>query len=131
MAINKINYKGTEYDLGYGEPIAHEISNLPQHSDGETVYTLRQTGNIVVLTVDNIWLNSIAADTWIELGTIPEAITPDKTLQGLVVGSRGDTGAAVSYGKVGVTSSGQVRCKMDTSVNQLSAVSFNLIWTIY
>lgn len=108
----------------------YEISNLPEHSGGANSYMLKKTGNIVVLAVDNIWVNSITANTWIDIGTVPEELRPEKTIQGLVVGSRGDSGNVGAYGKIGITADGVVRCKMNSDINLLSAFSFNIMWII-
>ena len=108
----------------------YELSDLPAHSGGANAYMLKRTGNIVVLAVDNIWINSVAANTWTNIGKIPDELKPAKNNQAMVVVSDSLNGNPISYGKINVGSDGIVKCKVTGSNNNLSAFSFNIVWIV-
>lgn len=108
----------------------YELTNLPAHSGGTNTYMLKKTGNVVALAVDNIWVNSVSANTWIEIGKIPEEIRPEKNNQAMVVVSDSMYGNPVTYGKINIGSDGIVKCKVTGSNNNLSSFSFNIVWIV-
>lgn len=129
MGVNKINDKGNEYKIS-SVVTDYEISDLPNHSGGTNSYMLKKSDNIITLNVDNIWVNSITGGEWTKLGIIPEEIRPEVAIQVAAVASRGDTGAVITYGKLGITADGIIQCKMNSGYNTLTAISFSIVWIV-
>lgn len=108
----------------------YTISNTPSHIGGTNRYKLIKNGNVVVLNVDTLWVNSITKDTWIFLGNIPAEILLSLAIAGSGVLSRGDTGAVIGYGKVGITTDGILQVKVNVDYSNLCALGFNLTWIL-
>ena len=108
---------------------SYTITNTPAHSAGTNAYNLQKQLNCVILNCSVIWMNSITADSWTALGTIPSAVRPNKDLycSGVAVKSNGNL---LGYCRVEVETNGSLNIKCSGGNTALTGVSFTLCWFI-
>ena len=108
---------------------SYTITSTPAHSAGTNSYELKKQLNNVNLNVSVIWLNSVTADSWTNLGTLPAAVRPSRDIYcaGVAVKSNGNL---LGYCRVEIETTGALNFKCSGSNNALSGVSFTLSWYI-
>lgn len=108
---------------------SYTLSNTPAHSGGTNSYQFKKQLNIVNLTVDAIWSNSINT-SWTNLGTIPSELHPASIVSTVCTFVNGNNGAIVSYGKIQIQTDGTVRYRANAAQSVLNACSFSITWII-
>ena len=120
-------YDGTTPDTSV---TTYSLSNLPTHSGGTNGYELRKQLSNVTLNLDVIWMNSVSANSWTSIGTLPSAVIPHSTITFPAVFTNGSNGQVFAYGKVNIQTNGNVRYNCPTALSSLSAISFCVSWII-
>lgn len=108
----------------------YSLSNLPAHSGGTNGYFIRKQLSVVTMNIDVIWMNSVTANSWTSIGTLPSAILPTATFTFPCVFTNGNTGQVFASGKVNVQTNGNIRFQSPTALNNLAAISFSTSWII-
>ena len=132
------NEYSTSTGLGYSAnyindkiiPTSYSITNTPEHSAGTNSVYINKIGNLVVINCDSLWFNSITANTWLKIGDIPSAVYPPNEVAQTAVISLGSNGNIVSYARVIITTTGEVRIKTGTAQSSLSGCSFSISWVL-
>lgn len=122
--------KDAELQAQWATEGEYAISNTPGHNGGTNNIKLVQVGQIIILNVSALWIDSISKDTWIKLGDIPTKLIPTTFKSGVAIACRGTDGNVIGMGKVEVTDTGKLQFKGNISYDQLSALNFNLMWTL-
>ncbi|MBR5434452.1 MAG: hypothetical protein IK117_08440 [Bacteroidales bacterium] len=120
-------YDGTTPDTSVSNL---SLSNLPAHSGGTNGYSFRKQLNVVCLDLDVIWMNSITADTWTNIATIPSSVVPASSIICPIVMTNGSNGHLFAYGKMNIQTNGNVRVNVNTGLSGLCAVSGSIAWII-
>lgn len=108
----------------------YSLSNLPAHSGGTNGYFIRKQLSVVTMNIDVIWMNSVTANSWTSIGTLPSAILPTATFTFPCVFTNGSTGQVFASGKVNVQTNGNIRFQSPTALSNLAAISFSASWII-
>lgn len=109
---------------------SYSLTNLPAHSGGTNGYALRKQLSVVCLDIDVIWMNSISANSWTNIGTLPSGIYPTSSIVCPVVMTNGSNGNLFAYGKMNVQTNGNIRINVTTALSGLCAVSGSISWII-
>ena len=110
--------------------VSYNIVNTPEHSAGDNSYQLTKIGKTVSLNVNAIWLNSIAENEWISLGTVPEGLNPTKTQNAAAILTEGGNGNIIGYAKVESSSDRSLKFKTNIAYTKLCSLSFSMVWTL-
>ena len=81
------------------------------------------------MDVSVIWLNSITADSWTNIGTIPSDVRPAKDTYGTGVMVKSN-GALLGYCRVEVETNGSINIKCSGGNTALSGVSISMSWFV-
>ena len=108
----------------------YSLTNLPAHSGGTNGYFIRKQLSVVTMNIDVIWMNSVTANSWTSIGTLPTAILPTATFTLPCVFTNGNTGQVFASGKVNIQTNGNIRFQSPTALNNLAAISFSTTWII-
>ncbi len=110
------------------EDFSSEITNLPAHSAGTNNYTLKRWGNLYVLNVWIIWMNSVSSQTEYTIGKMPAGYAPPAAAAGNVTFVNGDSGALVGVGRISVDTSGNIKAIGNGSRSGLTAIRGQVVW---
>ena len=121
--------KGDEIDVA-SLTASYSISDTPAHSGGTKYYQLKKVLNIVALNIRDIWANSVTAQTWLTLGTIPSAVRPNDEVKAVAAVYAGATGNLIDYAHASVKADGTVRVKTTSSYGGLVGFCFSITWVI-
>lgn len=124
------NLKGADGVTPDTSVTTYSISNLPAHSGGTNGYFIRKQLSVVTMNIDFIWMNSVTANSWTSIGTLPSAILPTDTFTLPCVFTNGNNGQVFASGKVNIQTNGNIRFQSPTALNNLSAISFSATWII-
>ena len=92
-------------------------------------YSLQKIGNLVFLNCTSIFLNSISANTWTNIATIPDALKPATSITTAVIMASGDTGNITGHGRCELLTTGTIRVKVNAQ-QSTPMFTFTLIWTV-
>ena len=111
---------------------SYTISNLPTHSSGTTIYSLKKMGNLVLLNSGYIWYSgAFTAGYWGDLGSVPASLYPTEEVHTTATVTNGSTGQVVTYGPLTIKTSGEIRFKpMATLSTDLYGYSFQATWLL-
>ena len=77
-----------------------------------------------------IWTNSITANTWVNIATIPADIRPQTTnILGMCSYSNGSTGNMVGQGFIELNGS-NLRVKVNTTSSSLVCIKANVVYVL-
>ena len=138
MFIQRTNTSGTAGTWTYFDwtPVnpsttvgSYSITNQAAHSGGTNKYALKKQLNHITLSADVLWVNSVTADTWTQLGTLPSEVRPSQAsyCAGVAVNSNG---GLLGYCRIEVETNGKVSFKCSAGNSGLSGVSFNISWFV-
>lgn len=110
---------------------AYRITDEAEHSNGENNYTLRIQDELVIFSFNPLWINSITADTWVKLCSIPQEIIPNITVGNLALITDGGTGNIIGNAKIEVRADGGLYAKPNiTKTSYVSGITGMLCWFI-
>lgn len=114
------------------KPTKYTLTNTPSHSAGTNSYSLTKNGNIVVLNVATLWLNSITANTWVSLGNVPDELKPSISKGSMATITDGGNGSVVGFGKIDLTSDGLLQFKSSSASSSagLCGITFEMTWIL-
>lgn len=109
----------------------YRITDEAEHSNGENNYTLRIQDELVIFSFNPLWINSITADTWVKLCSIPQEIIPNITVGNLALITDGGTGNIIGNAKIEVRTDGGLYAKPNiTKTSYVSGITGMLCWFI-
>lgn len=124
----EVDYDGSVVPDGWSEiSESYTLTNTPAHSAGTNVININKIGNLVVMNF-NIWINSLTANTWTNIGTFDDEIVPT-ALYGIGVLVSGDTGNKVGDCLIGLNN-GILRIKPSVSQSSLTGIQANITYVI-
>lgn len=106
----------------------YTLTNTPEHSAGTNTISLEKSRRTVIFN-SLIWFNSLTANTWMTIGTIPTNLRPKKELTTIGILKDGN-GNIKNYGQVLVKTNGEVQVKSVTGFSSLTNVAFSLSWFV-
>ena len=118
----------TTYANSLLTPVSYTLTNTPSHSGGTNAQYIYKIGNMVIMNF-NLWSNSITANTWVDLGTLPSAIVTSGNACGCGLLISGDNGNIVGQFTVDINN-GKLRAKPNVSQSSLTSYKANLVYVI-
>lgn len=105
----------------------YTIADTPAHWAGTNAYLFRKQLGFISLSIDTIWMNSIAANTWRSIGTISNTIAPTTSITTAIAFTNGN-GQLFSFGKMNIQTDGNVRIMAYNALGELCAISGSISW---
>lgn len=120
----------TNYVNSISNHTSYELTDLPAHSFGTNLYQLIKMNKLVSLNCNNIWFNSITANSWLDIAQLPSALYPPQEVNTIGILIDGNSGNSIGYARALITTEGKLRIKANTTNNSLTGCGFSIVWFI-
>ena len=122
-----LSLNGTQFSVNTTST-SYSMTDFPAHSAGTNNYSLSEKLGTVNLSVNAIWMNSVTT-SWTQIATVPAAIRSSSEVSG-VCAITDSNGAVKTFGKVNITTAGELRIRANTAQTALSSVALSMSWVI-
>lgn len=102
----------------------------PAYTTNTPAYIFKKIGKIFILDIAAIYLASISANTWTNVGTIPsEYVSSVAPLVASCIAFNSNNGNIVGYGRMEIQSTGNIRVKVSAAQTGVGFTA-NYAWTL-
>ena len=113
----------------------YELTDLPAYTlyaGAKNTYLLGKAGDMVHLVITTMWMDDISANTWKNIGKIPDELNPSTSISSICLLMNANTGNPAGYGRMEVTTEGIVKVKVNSSLTSSTGagITGHLMWLV-